>query len=203
MVDEQTTQKIELSEVMMAMDVVDTIRHQRSLVERELESGDREAGLIEKLKKIYADQGLEVSDQVIADGVKAMREERFAYQPPSGGVNFALARLYVNRGRWAKLAMWLLVVAVAVWAGYRYLYAVPAEKGRTAWLRNSRARPRTSRRAPPNCRSRSARQLPSCKRRCSRFRTGPEPLPESWRTRPAMRWLQPPASWRPPTSRGL
>jgi hypothetical protein len=130
MADEQTSQKIELSEVMMAMDVVDTIRHQRSLVQRELESGDREAELIEKLKKIYADQGLEVSEQVIADGVKAMREERFAYQPPSGGLNIALAKIYVNRGRWAKLAIACVVAVLALWAGYRYLYAIPAEKDR-------------------------------------------------------------------------
>jgi hypothetical protein len=131
MAEEQASKKIELSEVMIAMDVVDTLRHQRSLVERELHSGDREAELVEKLRKIYAGQGLEVSDEVIAEGVKAMREERFVYRPPPGGVNTTLARLYVNRGRWAKRALWLLLAVVAVWAGYRYLYVMPAERGRS------------------------------------------------------------------------
>ena len=46
------SKKIELSEVMIAMDVVDTLRHQRSLVERELQSEDREADLIEKQRRI-------------------------------------------------------------------------------------------------------------------------------------------------------
>ena len=139
MAEEQASEKIDLSEVMLAMDVVDTLRHQRSIVERELQSEDREADLIEKLRKIYADQGLEVSDEVIAEGVKAMREERFAYRPPPGGLKTTLARMYVNRGRWAKRAMWLLIVAAAVWAGYRYLYVMPAERGRSRLAREINA----------------------------------------------------------------
>jgi hypothetical protein len=102
MADQQASEKIELSEVMLAMDVVDTLRHERSLVDRELQSEDREAELIAKLRKIYADQGLAVSDEVIAEGVKAMREDRFTYQPPPAGLQTMLARLYVDRGRWVK-----------------------------------------------------------------------------------------------------
>jgi hypothetical protein len=131
MAEDQASEKIGLSEVMMAMDVVDTLRHQRSLVERELHSDDREADLIEKLRKIYADQGLKVSDQVIADGVKAMREERFTYSPPTGGFKTTLARLYVNRGRWAKRIFFLLIGVAVVWAGYHFLYVMPAERGRS------------------------------------------------------------------------
>ena len=131
MAEEQTSKKIELSEVMLAMDVVDTLRHQRSFVERELHAEDREAELFEKLRKIYADQGLEVSDEVIAEGVKALREERFTYQPPPAGLQTMLARIYVNRGRWVKGLAILLLLLAAVWAGYRYLYVMPAERGRT------------------------------------------------------------------------
>jgi TolA-binding protein len=139
MAERQASEKMDLSEVMLAMDVVDTLRHQRSIVERELQSEEREAELIGKLRKIYADQGLEVSDEVIAEGVKAMREERFAYRPPPGGLKTSLARLYVNRGRWAKWAMWLLIAVAAVWAGYRYLYDMPAERGRSRLAREINA----------------------------------------------------------------
>ena len=139
MAEEQESEKIDLSEVMLAMDVVDTLRHQRSLVERELHSEDREADLIEKLRKIYTDQGLEVSDGVIAEGVKAMREERFTYRPPPGGFNATLARMYVNRGRWAKRAMWFLIAVAAVWTGYRYLYLMPAERGRSRLVQSLKA----------------------------------------------------------------
>jgi len=131
MSEQQEPKKIELSEVMIAMDVVDTLRHQRSIVERELHSDDREAELIERLRKIYAGQGLEVSDEVIAEGVKAMREERFTYKPPTGGLSTTLARIYVNRGRWAKRALFLLIAVAVAWAGYRYLYLMPAERGRS------------------------------------------------------------------------
>jgi len=131
MAEEQAAKKFELSEVMLAMDVVDTLRHQQSLVQRELQTDDREADLIDKLRKIYADQGLEVTDAVISQGVKALREERFTYQPPPAGLQTTLARLYVNRGRWAKGAVLLLLVLAAGWAGYRYLYVMPAERGRS------------------------------------------------------------------------
>ena len=102
MPESEGPRKFELDEVMLAMDVVDTLRHQRSLVEQELQSEDRERELIEKLKKTYTDQGLAVSDEVIAQGVRAMREERFAYQPPPKGLKTSLARMHVHRGRWIK-----------------------------------------------------------------------------------------------------
>ena len=139
MVDQRTSEKIELSEVMIAMDVVDTLRHQRALVERELQAEDREAALIEKLRKIYAGQGLEVSDAVIAQGVQAMREDRFTYRPPPPGLQTILARLYVGRGRWARRAGVALLVLIAVWVGYRYMVVVPAERGRQQMAEASRA----------------------------------------------------------------
>ena len=130
MAEEQQSRGMDLSEVMLAMDVVDTLRHERSLVERELQSEEREGELIARLRKIYADQGLEVSDEVIAQGVRAMREERFTYQPPKAGWKTTLARIYVNRGRWARRTAYLLLALVALWVGYRYLVIMPAERGR-------------------------------------------------------------------------
>ena len=56
MAEEQASKKFDLSEVMLSMDVVDTLRHQMDR-RAELQSEDREAKLIEKLRKIYAEQG--------------------------------------------------------------------------------------------------------------------------------------------------
>lgn len=128
MADQQTFEKIELSEVMLAMDIVDTLRHERSLIDRELQSDDREAELIAKLRKIYADQGLEVSDEVIADGVKAMREDRFTYQPPPRSFQTMLARLYIHRGRWFKRIAILVLILIGAWTAYRYTVVMPAER---------------------------------------------------------------------------
>ena len=54
--------KAPLDDVMLAMDVVDTLRHEETLVTRELGAADREAQLIERLRKIYHDQGIEVPE---------------------------------------------------------------------------------------------------------------------------------------------
>jgi hypothetical protein len=94
-----------LDEVMLAMDVVDTLRRRERLVQRELDVAGREEDLKERLRKIYAAQGIEVPDRILEEGVAALKEDRFVYQPPQGGLGVKLARLYVTRGRWGK---WVL-----------------------------------------------------------------------------------------------
>ena len=71
-----------LDDVMIAMDVVDTLRHREDLVRRELNEEGRESELIARLRQIYRDQGIEVPDHVLADGVKALKDSRFVYTPP-------------------------------------------------------------------------------------------------------------------------
>jgi hypothetical protein len=117
MVETEKKEKVELDEVMLAMDVVDTLRHEQQVVERELASEERDQALIEKVKRMYAAQGLEVSDEVIAAGVAALKENRFAYQPPPRGSAW-LANLYVMRNRLAK---WAAIGAAAL-AGYYIFY---------------------------------------------------------------------------------
>jgi hypothetical protein len=101
-VSEEGTEKAPLDELMLAMDVVDTLRHRERLIERELGAEEREEQLKERLREIYASQGIEVSDEVIAQGVRALHEDRFVYQPPEPGFGRTLAVLYVKRGRWGK-----------------------------------------------------------------------------------------------------
>jgi DNA repair exonuclease SbcCD ATPase subunit len=128
--DEKKSKKIELNEVMLAMDVVDTLRHQQSVVERELGTDDHDRALIAKVRKIYADQGLEVSDDIIASGVKALREERFTYTPPKKSFQLTLAHLYVNRGRWAKRGALLLGVLLVIYLGYQFAVVAPQKRSR-------------------------------------------------------------------------
>lgn len=91
-----------LDEVMLAMDVVDTLRHQDTLVTRELDETRREAELIERLRSIYRTQGIEVPDEVIRQGVSAIKENRFVYTPPAPGLGVTLAKLWIARGRIGK-----------------------------------------------------------------------------------------------------
>ena len=90
-----------LDEVMLAMDVVDTLRHRELIVQRELSADHRDQQLIERLRGIYAGQGIEVSDDVLERGVRDLRENRFVYVPPAPSLSHTLARIYVSRRRWA------------------------------------------------------------------------------------------------------
>ena len=123
----------ELDEVMLAMDVVDTIRHQELIVERELNSEERRKQLMARLKSLYAAQGLDVPEHVLAEGVAALEEDRFAYSPPAAGLQTTLARWYVERSRWGKPVLAVLAVAAVVLIAWQLLVVRP-EAARVATL---------------------------------------------------------------------
>jgi hypothetical protein len=110
MAAEATGSGARLDDVMLAMDVVDTLRHRENWVSRELDEIGREAELMARLRTIYASQGIAVSDAVLAQGIAALNEDRFVYTPPRPGLATTLARLWVERGRYAKAAAPLLVL---------------------------------------------------------------------------------------------
>jgi hypothetical protein len=107
-----------LNEVMLAMDVVDTLRHRQDLAIRELDGVARESQLIERLRDIYRQQGIEVPDHILKEGVSALAESRFAYDPPPPGFKTSLARLYVARKRWGKPLLIGVVALVVAAVGY-------------------------------------------------------------------------------------
>jgi hypothetical protein len=86
-----------LDELMLAMDVVDTLRHQDSLVAREMDDTRHEAELLERLRSIYKSQGIEVPDDVIRQGVISIKEDRFTYTPPKPGLGVSLAKVWIAR----------------------------------------------------------------------------------------------------------
>src|SRR5512134_454176 len=88
-----------LDDVMLAMDVVDSLRHADKLVERELGAEERDRELKERLRRLYAAQGIDVPEHILDEGVKALREDRFVYKPQAGGVRRSLALIWVRRGR--------------------------------------------------------------------------------------------------------
>jgi hypothetical protein len=117
-----TAEKAPLDEVMLAMDVVDTLRHRQDLVERELAGDAREKQLIEKLREIYQQQGIEVTDAVLMEGVKALDESRFVYTPPKPSLGVSLAKLYVGRKRWGPAALAIALILVVGLGGYFFAY---------------------------------------------------------------------------------
>jgi len=116
-----------LDDIMIAMDVVDTLRHREDLVRRELSEEDRETDLIARLRKIYKDQGIDVPDSVLADGVKALKESRFVYTPPPRGWKRTLLTLWARRQSFGKRVAALVALVAASLTGYHVLVTRPAQ----------------------------------------------------------------------------
>jgi hypothetical protein len=140
MPEHQPADKQPLDEVMLAMDVVDTLRHRQQLVERELKEEGREQALLARLREVYTAQGIEVPDRVLAEGVAALREKRFQYQPPAPSLAVRLAHFYVERDRWAKAVLAvavILTVVVIAYQGFQTYQAsrqqARAAEGQAAW----------------------------------------------------------------------
>lgn len=120
-----------LDDVMLAMDVVDTLRHADQLVERELSSEERGRQLKERLRQIYAAQGIAVSDAALDEGVRALQEERFAYKPAGAGFGRRLAMLWIHRGRWLR-GVAVVIALAAVGVGGYAVYAVQQQRAAVA-----------------------------------------------------------------------
>jgi Family of unknown function (DUF6384) len=118
----------ELDELMLAMDVVDTLRHDERLVARELGSEQREAELIERLRQIYHGQGIEVPDRVLREGVRALEEQRFVYTLPQPGLATTLARLWVARRRAGRGLIAAVAAALLGWGVYYAAVELPAQQ---------------------------------------------------------------------------
>ncbi len=107
------SEPVQLDDAMLAMDVVDTLRHREHLIARELAAGARDEDMVERLRQIYAAQGIEVPDRILREGVDALKENRFVYTPKGSPGARRWARLWVWRGRVAAVLAGLVVLVAA------------------------------------------------------------------------------------------
>jgi len=117
-----------LDELMLAMDVVDTLRHQENLAARELDETRRDVQLSARLRQIYQGQGIEVPDRVLQEGVQALKESRIVYTPPPPGFGRTLALAWVDRRQAGKGLLGLLAAAAVGWGAYRVGVVRPAQQ---------------------------------------------------------------------------
>lgn len=122
-----TNPRAPLDDIMIAMDVVDTLRHDREMAERELDEDGRRDKLIERLKEIYKGQGIEVPDRILEEGVKALEEQRFLYRPPKDSLATRLAKIYVTRDTWGRMAGGLLLGIAITWGGWYLMVERPRQ----------------------------------------------------------------------------
>lgn len=122
---QKTPQKAALEDVMVAMDVVDTLRHQQGIAERELDNEARRERLLKRLKDMYTAQGIDVPEAVLLEGIAALEEERFSYTPVERSWRTKLAGLWVSRKRWGRPIGVLAAIAAALWGVYFALEVLP------------------------------------------------------------------------------
>ena len=122
------TREAPLEELMVAMDVVDTIRHRQLVVDRELDAAGRRRRLIDRLRDIYTAQGIEVTDAALQAGVEALEQKRFSHSPPEGGAATALAKLYVRRDRWLKPLLGIALLALLIGLAWYITVALPQSR---------------------------------------------------------------------------
>lgn len=102
-----------LDDLMLAMDVVDTLRHEETMVEKELGQDMRDEALKKRLRQIYESQGLTVTDRILEEGIKALKESRFAYSPPPPSFGLTMAKIWVRRKVYGPIIAIVLGLLVA------------------------------------------------------------------------------------------
>ena len=123
---------VRLTDVMLAMDVVDTLRHEEALVARALNVEERERVLLERVRSAYEAQGIDVSDATLEAGVRALKDKEFRYEPPPSGLRTRLFRAWVGRGRIGRGAGLFGIVAALIGGGWYGFVELPAERERSA-----------------------------------------------------------------------
>lgn len=121
-----------LEDVMVAMDVVDTLRHQQTLVDRELNDESRRSRLLERLREIYRGQGIEVSDRVLEEGIAALEQERFKYSPKTPTGSSRLALWYVRRKEWGKPFLSLVFIGSILSSVFYFADVRPRQQAQSA-----------------------------------------------------------------------
>lgn len=132
-----------LDDLMMAMDVVDTLRHEEGQVARELKTDERDAAMVERLRQVYASQGIDVPDHILKAGVEDLKRDRFAYSPPSAGFQRTLAMIYISRSTWSKWLAAVVAVVIVCIAAWYFIVKLPAQRAEADLLARLQALPAT------------------------------------------------------------
>ncbi|MEW4458586.1 DUF6384 family protein [Roseibium algicola] len=132
-----------LDDLMMAMDVVDTLRHEEGQVARELKTDERDAAMVERLRQVYASQGIDVPDHILKAGVEDLKRDRFVYSPPSAGFQRTLAMIYISRSTWSKWLAAVVAIVIVCIAAWYFIVKLPAQRAEADLLARLQALPAT------------------------------------------------------------
>ncbi len=122
---------IGLTDVILAMDVVDTLRHEQQLVRHALNEDAREEALVARVRAAYSAQGIDVSEAMIIAGVAALKARQYAYEPPPAGLRTSLLKAWINRQRIGGGLAVVAVLAAIIAAGWVGFVEWPAQRALT------------------------------------------------------------------------
>lgn len=125
--DENATR---FDDIMLALDAVDTLRHEAAVVDTELTSDERREAMIVRLREYYAGQGIEVSEEILDRAVADMDANRFVHRPLPPGLSRTLALAWVRRGRYLRRTAFVAALGMALAAVGDYAYDVGVVKPR-------------------------------------------------------------------------
>jgi len=115
----ESVKRAPLEDLMVAMDVVDTLRHRDQLVIRASDAAGRRESLLRQLRDVYAAQGIVVTDAMLEEGVKALEENRFSYEAPEKSFSTKLAGFYIKRRRFSTpFIMFAAILTFALVTNY-------------------------------------------------------------------------------------
>lgn len=119
-----------LEDVMAAMDVVDTLRHEQGIAARELDTSGRRERLLDRLRDMYQAQGITVPDHILEEGIDALEQERFEYIPVEPSWRTKLAHVWVSRKRWGKPLGFFTLLSVIFFGIYVVVEVLPERRMR-------------------------------------------------------------------------
>jgi len=117
---------------MAAMDVVDTLRHQAGIAERELDGEARRERLLQRLRELYQAQGIDVPDHVLQEGIDALEQERFQYNPVPRSWRTRVAGAWVLRRHWVPPVAILAALIIVLYSVYFYMDVLPDRRLRAS-----------------------------------------------------------------------
>src|SRR5665213_2467281 len=123
---------VPLDDEMLVMDVADTLRRGIDIPIAPA-PGPADPAIVERLRALYQQQGIEAPDRVLPEGIAAMADRRFLYTPKAGPAR-NLALFYISRRKWGP-PVFAVFLALAIglggyFFGYRPYREAEAEKAR-------------------------------------------------------------------------
>jgi DNA polymerase III delta prime subunit len=87
----------------------------------------RDEALKKRLREIYESQGLTVTDRILDEGIKALKESRFAYTPPAPSFATTMAKIWIRRKFFGPLFA-IIVALIVIFVGWQVYRAGEAAR---------------------------------------------------------------------------